>query len=390
MADDDDRDEEEYDDDPSDEYDEDGEDEEREAEDEDDAKNGSRDSGIVETLMSQLSDHREVIGPVATSAAAAAAAFAAKKLPQLIDQFEGDGGDKIRDKLGSMQESGGAKGFAAGAASRALSQGGGGGFFSRLGQGAEEEGESAARSAGGVKGAMAKAADKLGNSQEGGSGWGKGRRLPILLSVDVPEGLSTVYNQWTQFEEMGSFMHRVESVDQESDEEVTWNENIWGRRRAWKAQIVEQKPNERIKWELSGGGKGSGVITFHELAPRLTRVELVFDWQPSGMIEKMASGLRFHKRAARSDLYRFKAFLATRGEESGAWRGRIEDGSVKGNPRNRRNEDADPVPEDQRQHSEEEQDETREGEQGGGGDDERRAARERRRSEREARMKQRT
>jgi uncharacterized membrane protein len=366
-------------------------DEEREDDDElDGQENGNGNgSGVVEALMSQLSDHREVIGPVATSAAAAAAALAAKKLPQLLEQLEGSGGDKIRDKLGQLKESGGAKGFAAGAMSRAFSQGGGGGLISRLGQGAEEEGSKAAQSASGLKGAAAKVADKLGTSQDGGSGWGKGRRLPILLSVDVPAPLATVYNQWTQFEEMGSFMHRVESVDQESDEEVTWHENIWGRRRTWDAKIVEQIPNQRVKWELAGGGKGSGVITFHELAPRLTRVELVFDWQPSGLVEKMASGLRFHKRAARADLYRFKAFVGTRGEESGAWRGRIEDGDVKGNPRNRRNSDADPVPEDQRQHSEEDQDDVREGDDGGGQDD-RRAAREQRRRGRASRQKQRT
>jgi hypothetical protein len=195
---------------------------------------------------------------------------------------------------------------------------------------------------------------------------------------------------------MGSFMHRVESVDQESDEELTWHENIWGRRRAWDAKIIEQVPNERIQWELEGGGQGSGFITFHELAPRLTRVEVVFDWQPSGLIEKMASGLRFHKRAARADLYRFKAFVGTRDEASGAWRGRIEEGEVKGNPRNKRNKEADAVPEDVRQHSEADQDEQRSEDEGEGegdgenGDGERREARERRRREREARQKQRT
>ncbi len=55
----------------------------------------------------------------------------------------------------------------------------------------------------------------------------------------------------------------------------------------------------------------TGVVTFHELAPRLTRIELNYDWMPHGMLEKMASGMRFHKRAARTDLQRFKAHADT-------------------------------------------------------------------------------
>lgn len=362
------------------------EEEEEEEEDDDDEEEGAS-RGLVESLMTQLGQHREVLAPVATSAAAAAAAYAARKLPQLIEELEQGGTDKVRERLGQASSAGGVKGFAAGAASRAFSSGGGGGLLERLRQGGEEEADSEAREAGGMKGMLAKAG---GGSQEGGSGWGKGRRLPIMRSIDVAAPLDTVYNQWTQFEEMGSFLHRVESVEQQEDEKVVWHENIWGRRRDWNAKILEQVPNERIKWKLTGGGQGTGVITFHELAPRLTRVEAVFDWQPSGMVEKMASGLRFHNRAAKADLKRFKAFVETRGEESGRWRGRIEDGSVKGNPRNQRNRDAEAIPEGQRQHSEGEQEESG-GRNGSGSDGEARArARDARRTNREQRQKART
>jgi uncharacterized protein YndB with AHSA1/START domain len=177
----------------------------------------------------------------------------------------------------------------------------------------------------------------------------------ITESVDIDAPVTTVYNQWTQFEELNSFMHRVESVEQQEPETVVWHENVWGRRRHWKAQITEQIPNERIAWEIKGGGQGTGVITFHKLAPKLTRVEVVFDWQPRGFVEKLGSGLRVHKRAAKTDLYRFKAFVETRGEATGSWPGRIEDGDVKGQARNKRNTKADPIPSDAKQHSEEDE-----------------------------------
>src|SRR5262245_31814374 len=96
---------------------------EEEFEDEEEYENdgdGGGDDSLVESLVSQIRDHRELIAPVATTAAAAAATYAAKKLPDLISQLEGTSGDTIREKLGEASNAGGMKGFAAGAASRAL------------------------------------------------------------------------------------------------------------------------------------------------------------------------------------------------------------------------------------------------------------------------------
>src|SRR4051794_30443096 len=358
MSDDDEmRDEHELDDDETREEDDSGDDEQEAS-----ANGGSNgEGGLMEGLRSQIGEHKRVI---ATSPAAAAATYAAKRLPDLIEHLEQDGGDKLREKLGKASDGGGVKGFAAGAASRALSSGPGS-LADRLMQGGEEEAKDKAKDkakdSGGITGAVAKVADKVGGGKsQGGHGWGRGRRLPLLRSIDVAAPLETVYSQWTQFEELNSFMHRTEAVEQEEPETVVWHENIWGRRRHWKAQITEQIPNERIAWELKGGGQGIGVITFHELAPKLTRVELVFDWQPQGFVEKIGSGLRVHKRAAKTDLYRFKAFVETRGEESGGWPGKIQDGAAKGQTRNKRNRKADPIPTEAQAHSESDQKEARE------------------------------
>ena len=72
----------------------------------------------------------------------------------------------------------------------------------------------------------------------------------------------------------------------------------------------------------------SGVVTFHELAPRLTRIELNLDVDPGSLIEKAARGMRHVKRAVRADLHRFKAFIEMQELETGAWRGVIEDGEL--------------------------------------------------------------
>ena len=166
------------------------------------------------------------------------------------------------------------------------------------------------------------------DSGRAGDGTGKGRRMPVQQAVDVAAPLQTVYDQFTQFEDFPKFMHRVERVEQRDDEHVVFHEKIWGVRRQWEAEILEQKPDARIVWRTKSGMRHLGVVTFHELADSLTRVEVNLDLEPDGPVEKLARGARFVKRATRADLKRFKAFVEMRDEETGAWRGVIEDGDV--------------------------------------------------------------
>jgi uncharacterized membrane protein len=160
------------------------------------------------------------------------------------------------------------------------------------------------------------------------TGAGKGRRMPVQQGVDVAVPLSTAYNQWTQFEEWPQFMHRFERVTQEDDTTVSFKTKIWGISREFEAQIDEQRPDERIKWSSTQGTTHTGVVTFHPLGDRLTRVQVSLDLEPGSLLEKAGRGMRHLKRAVRADMSRFKAFIELQEEESGAWRGVIKDGEV--------------------------------------------------------------
>jgi len=168
-----------------------------------------------------------------------------------------------------------------------------------------------------------------GKNKNDEAGVGKGRRMPIQQAVDIGAPLKTVYNEWTQFEEWPQFMHRLESVSQEEDEQVRFKVKIWGKSKEFTADILDQRPDELIKWEVSEGITHTGVVTFSELAPNLTHVELNMDVQPGSLLEKAARGMRHIKRAVRADLHRFKAHVMMNQEEQGAWRGTIDDGDVK-------------------------------------------------------------
>jgi uncharacterized membrane protein len=207
---------------------------------------------------------------------------------------------------------------------------------SKVGDSVGGVGEKAKEKAGDVGGAAKKAGkkalpvDRGSREREGGetAGVGKGRRMPVQQSCDVAAPLETVYNQFTQFEEWPSFMHRVTRVAQEDECTVSFATKIWGVRKRFTANIETQRPDERIKWRVAEGITHTGVVSFHELAPRLTRIELTFDVDPGSLIEKFARGARHVKRAARADLHRFKAFIELQEHETGAWRGVIEDGEL--------------------------------------------------------------
>ena len=168
----------------------------------------------------------------------------------------------------------------------------------------------------------------MAGSQSGVAGVGKNRRMPVQQSFDIAAPVETVYNQFTQFEEWPSFMHRVKSASQEDDCSVSFAVKIWGITRQFQADIETQRPDQRIKWNVSQGMTHTGLVTFHELGPNLTRVMVGFDVEPGGLLEKFARGSRHVKRAARGDLHRFKAFIEMLEHETGAWRGVIEEGEL--------------------------------------------------------------
>ncbi len=175
---------------------------------------------------------------------------------------------------------------------------------------AQEMGEKAVEGAKdglGRAGAAGKAASKLLGG--GSSGGKKTRRLPIQRWTDIGVPIDRVYEAFTKFDQFPRFMHRVLNVEQEDKDKVSFQEKIWFSKRQWEGRVTERRKNDRIVWTTTSGMSHKGVISFHKLAPNLTRVMVTMDFEPNGMVEKMASGLRFVKRAVQADLARFKAYV---------------------------------------------------------------------------------
>jgi uncharacterized membrane protein len=144
-------------------------------------------------------------------------------------------------------------------------------------------------------------------------------------SIDVNVPVSTAYNQWTQFEEFPRFMEGVEEIRQIDDTHVHWKTKIAGVEREFDTEITEQHPDHRVAWRATEGTQHAGVVTFHRIDDSVTRVMVQMDTEPEGIVEQAGDKLGILKRRVKGDLGRFKELIESRGTETGAWRGEVEE-----------------------------------------------------------------
>jgi uncharacterized membrane protein len=158
-----------------------------------------------------------------------------------------------------------------------------------------------------------------------GDGTTTKQRLIIQDQIDIAVPRRVVYDQWTQFEDLPERSHAIQDVTQEDDETTKWQGKILFATRNWEAEIVQQVPDRRIVWESSGDVNHRGVVTFHELAEELTRVQVEMEYHPQGVVEKIGNLFLTVRHRVRKDLRLFKHHLEFEAEATGAWRGELGD-----------------------------------------------------------------
>ncbi len=150
----------------------------------------------------------------------------------------------------------------------------------------------------------------------------------IEQSIEVKVPVRTAYNQWTQFEDFPHFMEGVKEVKQLDDVTLHWKAEIAGKEREWDAKITEQTPDDRISWTNIGGATNAGVVTFHRIDDNTTKVMLQMEYDPEGLIETAGDAIGAVKVRVKGDVERFKKFIESRGQETGAWRGEVKQEKV--------------------------------------------------------------
>ena len=143
--------------------------------------------------------------------------------------------------------------------------------------------------------------------------------------VEVNRPISTVYNQWTQFEAVPLFMDGVKEVRQIDDTHLHWRAEIWGKEKQWEAEITEQEPDTRISWKSISGAPNAGTVRFEPVADDRTLVRLAMAYDPDGFIENVGDSLGLFTSQVENSVEQFKRFIESQPEETGAWRGAVED-----------------------------------------------------------------
>lgn len=151
----------------------------------------------------------------------------------------------------------------------------------------------------------------------------------ISDSIQVDVDRTTAYNQWTQFEEFPMFMEGVEEVRQLTDTTLHWVTKVGPVVREYDAEITEQQPDELIAWHSTSGPDNAGRVTFSDVGDGSTEINLELTIDPEGLVEKVGDMTGAIDARAAGDLRRFKEFIESRGgQETGEWRGTVEDGNV--------------------------------------------------------------
>jgi uncharacterized membrane protein len=156
-----------------------------------------------------------------------------------------------------------------------------------------------------------------GGGENGSSGNGSepeetshgGGLAPIVESIDVGVPLSGAYELTSLIMDYPDFLHHVLDVEQEDDNHFNFQvAKVSGLHDEVGVEVVDEREDERIDWEGDGDLAHTGVITFHPLAPRLTRIELTIEREPQSLYERLTRLLKVPDRAIEAELHRFKAY----------------------------------------------------------------------------------
>ncbi|MER5177551.1 SRPBCC family protein [Streptomyces sp. NPDC002896] len=185
----------------------------------------------------------------------------------------------------------------------------------------------------GVRKAADKAKEAVSGALPGRSDKSIFKASNIVEQIDVGVPISVAYNQWTDFEQFPSFMKKVQKVEETSDTELEWKARVFLSTREWHSEIIEQVPDKRIVWRSKAvKGYVDGAVTFHEVAPELTRILLVLEYHPKGLFEHTGNLWRAPGRRARLEMKHYRRHVMTRTllhpEKVEGRRGEVHEGKV--------------------------------------------------------------
>ena len=138
----------------------------------------------------------------------------------------------------------------------------------------------------------------------------------VSRSVTVKRSRDVVFQFWSQLENLPRFMLHLQSVTVTGGGRSYWITNApAGQRLEWDAEIVEERPNERLSWRSLEGSdvRHQGAVIFRDApADRGTEVEVDLQYDaPAGKVGTAVAKLFGEEpsQQIRDDLRRFKQVM---------------------------------------------------------------------------------
>jgi uncharacterized membrane protein len=138
--------------------------------------------------------------------------------------------------------------------------------------------------------------------------------MEIVQAVTVQRKREDVYTFWRKLENLPTFMRHLRSVEQRGQTRSHWVAQSAGAGRVleWDSEIIEDKPNELIRWRAlpNGGIQHSGEVRFRS-APgnRGTEVHVHMEYRPPMGVALATLLYPFSKQMLKEEIRRLKQVL---------------------------------------------------------------------------------
>jgi uncharacterized membrane protein len=133
------------------------------------------------------------------------------------------------------------------------------------------------------------------------------RQLPIQRSVDVAVPIQVAWEEWMRLDRLPEGIQQITDIERNGDELSGYTAGPQGSE--WFAEILDERPRQSFAWRSYEGTDCAGLLTFHRLSKRLTRLELSLDVVPTSVAEAVALATHVADHRAETDLRRLKARL---------------------------------------------------------------------------------
>lgn len=142
--------------------------------------------------------------------------------------------------------------------------------------------------------------------------------IEIERAVTINKPAAELYNYWRKLENLPNFMQHLQKVEQRGEKQSHWEARlVGGLPVSWDAEIIEEKPYERIAWQTLPDAQiqQHGEVTFKSTSDeRETIVKVNIKYTPPGGIigETFAQLLNgVTAQQVKDDISRFKSLMET-------------------------------------------------------------------------------